>query len=148
MQILQQKVEHVIKYVRRKRRMKKKVMTVDDEPDVTYCLKACLEETGLVQVDGYVDPFLALAKFKPSTFDLVILDIRMPVMNGFQLYQKLKSIDDDVKVCFLTAVHDLSDYKEAYPDIIDAIENDEMKCFLDKPVGSEQLRTFVKNIIN
>ncbi|MDW0331913.1 MAG: response regulator [Nitrososphaeraceae archaeon] len=148
MQILQQKVEHVIKYVRRKRRMKKRVMTVDDEPDVTYCLKACLEETGLVQVDGYVDPFLALAKFKPSTFDLVILDIRMPVMNGFQLYQKLKSIDDDVKVCFLTAVHDLSDYKEAYPDIIDAIENDEMKCFLDKPVGSEQLRTLVKNIIN
>jgi two-component system, OmpR family, response regulator ChvI len=148
MQILQQKVEHVIKYVRRKRRMKKRVMTVDDEPDVTYCLKACLEETGLVQVDGYVDPILALAKFKPSTFDLVILDIRMPVMNGFQLYQKLKSIDDDVKVCFLTAVHDLSDYKEAYPDIIDAIENDEMKCFLDKPVGSEQLRTLVKNIIN
>jgi two-component system, OmpR family, response regulator ChvI len=148
MQILQQKVEHVIKYVRRKRRMKKRVMTVDDEPDVTYCLKACLEETGLVQVDGYVDPFLALAKFKPSTFDLVILDIRMPVMNGFQLYQKLKSIDDDVKVCFLTAVHDLRDYKEAYPDIIDAIENDEMKCFLDKPVGSEQLRTLVKNIIN
>ena len=148
MQILQQKVEHVIKYVRRKRRMKKRVMTVDDEPDVTYCLKACLEETGLVQVDVYVDPFLALAKFKPSTFDLVILDIRMPVMNGFQLYQKLKSIDDDVKVCFLTAVHDLSDYKEAYPDIIDAIENDEMKCFLDKPVGSEQLRTLVKNIIN
>jgi two-component system, OmpR family, response regulator ChvI len=148
MQILQQKVEHVIKYVRRKRRMKKRVMTVDDEPDVTYCLKACLEETGLVQVDGYVDPFLALAKFKPSTFDLVILDFRMPVMNGFQLYQKLKSIDDDVKVCFLTAVHDLSDYKEAYPDIIDAIENDEMKCFLDKPVGSEQLRTLVKNIIN
>ena len=148
MQILQQKVEHVIKYVRRKRRMKKRVMTVDDEPDVTYCLKACLEETGLVQVDGYVDPFLALAKFKPSTFDLVILDIRMPVMNGFQLYQKLKSIDDDVKVCFLTAVHDLSDYKEAYPDIIDAIENDEMKCFLDKPVGSEQLRTLVKNTIN
>jgi two-component system, OmpR family, response regulator ChvI len=148
MQILQQKVEHVIKYVRRKRRMKKRVMTVDDEPDVTYCLKACLEETGLVQVDGYVDPFLALAKFKPSTFDLVILNIRMPVMNGFQLYQKLKSIDDDVKVCFLTAVHDLSDYKEAYPDIIDAIENDEMKCFLDKPVGSEQLRTLVKNIIN
>jgi CheY-like chemotaxis protein len=148
MQILQQKVEHVIKYVRRKRRMKKRVMTVDDEPDVTYCLKACLEETGLVQVDGYVDPFLALAKFKPSTFDLVILDIRMPVMNGFQLYQKLKSIDDDVKVCFLTVVHDLSDYKEAYPDIIDAIENDEMKCFLDKPVGSEQLRTLVKNIIN
>jgi CheY-like chemotaxis protein len=148
MQILQQKGEHVIKYVRRKRRMKKRVMTVDDEPDVTYCLKACLEETGLVQVDGNVDPFLALAKFKPSTFDLVILDIRMPVMNGFQLYQKLKSIDDDVKVCFLTAVHDLSDYKEAYPDIIDAIENDEMKCFLDKPVGSEQLRTLVKNIIN
>ena len=49
--------------------MKKGVMTVDDEPDVTYCLKACLEETGLVQVDGYIDPILALGKFKPFTFD-------------------------------------------------------------------------------
>ena len=72
----------------------------------------------------------------------------MTVMNGFQLYQKLKLIDDNVKVCFLTTVHDLNDYKEAYSDIIDAIEIDEMKCFLDKPVGSEQLRTVVKNIIN
>jgi CheY-like chemotaxis protein len=128
--------------------MRKRVMTVDDEHDVIYCLKACLEETRLVQVDGYVDPILALANFKPSTFDLVILDIRMPVMNGFQLYQKLKSIDDNVKVCFLSAVHDLSDYEEDYPDIINAIEKDKMKCFLDKPVGSEQLKTLVKNIIN
>ena len=56
-------------------------------------------------------------------------------------------IDDNVKVCFLAAVHDLIDYKKAYHYIIDAIEIDEMKCFWDKPVGSEQLRTVVKNII-
>ena len=82
--ILQQKWEYVIKYGRPKRRMKKRVMTVDDEPDVTYSLKACLEETGLVQVDGFIGPILALVKFKPSTFNLVILDIRVPLMNGFQ----------------------------------------------------------------
>jgi hypothetical protein len=69
MQILQPKWEYVIKYVGPKRRMKKRVMTVGDERDVTYCLKACLEETGLVQVDGYIDPILALGKFKPFTFD-------------------------------------------------------------------------------
>jgi DNA-binding response OmpR family regulator len=87
----------------------KRVMTVDDEPDVTYLLKTCIEETGLFQVDVYIGPILALVKFKPSTFDLVILDIRVPVMNVYLLYQKLKLIDYNVKVCFLAAVHDLID---------------------------------------
>ena len=50
-------------------------MVVDDEDDGSYRLKICLEETGVFQVDGFVDPLKALANFKPDTYDLVILDI-------------------------------------------------------------------------
>jgi two-component system, OmpR family, response regulator ChvI len=58
-------------------------MVVDDEHDVVYSLKTVLEETKLYHVDGYVDPIHALSNFKPDTYDLVVLDIRMPVMDGF-----------------------------------------------------------------
>ena len=67
----------------------------------------------------------------------------MPGMDGFQLYQKLKALDNNIQVCFLTAAQDLSDYKKLYPDIVEAIEKNEIKCFMDKPVGSEQLLKMV-----
>jgi DNA-binding response OmpR family regulator len=54
-------------------------------------------------VDSYTDPILALSNFKPRLYDLLILDIKMQKMNGFDLYQKMKKIDSNVKVCFLTA---------------------------------------------
>ena len=127
--------------------LKIRVLVVDDEYDVTYSLKTCLEGTGLIQVDGFIDPIKALANFKPDTYDLVILDIRMPVMNGFELYQKLKVVDDNVTVCFLTAVHNLREYEKDYPHIIEAIERNEIKCFMDKPVGSEQLIKMVSRTI-
>ena len=117
-------------------------MTVDDEPDVTYCLKACLEETGLVQVDGYIDPILALAKFKPSTFDLVILDIRMPVMNGFELFKKMKNIDSMAEACFITAFEDYrEEFKESFPKL------DEAKYFIRKPKAIEDLVNHVATIL-
>jgi CheY-like chemotaxis protein len=118
---------------------------VDDEFDVSYCLKRCLDETGLFQVDGFADATEALTHFRPRIYDLVILDIKMPGMDGFQLYQKLKALDNNIKVCFLTAAQDLSDYKKLYPDIIEAIEKNEINCFMDKPVGSEQLIKMVSN---
>jgi CheY-like chemotaxis protein len=71
----------------------------------------------------------------------------MPGMDGFQLYQKLKALDNNIQVCFLTAAQDLSDYKEAYPDIVEAIEKNEIKCFTDKPVGSEQLIKMVNRAL-
>jgi DNA-binding response OmpR family regulator len=61
---------------------------VDDEQDIT--LKTTLEETGSFQVEAFSDPVLALSEFKAGVYDLAVLDIRMPGMNGFQLYRKLK----------------------------------------------------------
>lgn len=75
---------------------------VDDELDITLTLKSVLEQSGF-NVDLFNDPLLALQNFKTNFYDLIILDIKMPKMNGFDLYEKIKMIDNKVKVCFLTA---------------------------------------------
>ena len=123
-------------------------MIVDDEYDVVYSLRTVLEETKLFQVDGYVDPMLALSNFKADTYDLVVLDIRMSRMDGFELYKNIKAIDVRVKVCFLTAVNDLSEYKINYPDVIEEIECGKIDCFMDKPVAGAQLLNLISKVIS
>ena len=66
---------------------KKRIMAVDDEKDVVFCLSKVLQETGLFDVDGFTDSQYALSSFKQGKYDLVILDIRMPKMDGFELYE-------------------------------------------------------------
>ena len=127
-----------------KRRM---IMIVDDEYYVVYSLRTVLEETKLFQVDGYVDPMLALSNFKADTYDLVVLDIRMSRMDGFELYKNIKAIDVRVKVCFLTA-DDLSEYKINYPDVIEEIECGKIDCFMDKPVAGAQLLNLISKVIS
>lgn len=75
---------------------------VDDELDITLTLKSVLENSGF-DVDLFNDPLVALQNFKTNFYDLIILDIKMPKMNGFDLYEKIKMVDNKVKVCFLTA---------------------------------------------
>ena len=75
---------------------------MDDESDVCFVLEKVLGENGFV-VDSYEDPLLALEKFKAYLYNLVILDIKMPELNGFALYREIKRLDKKVKVCFLTA---------------------------------------------
>jgi two-component system response regulator ChvI len=82
---------------------------------------------------------LALSEFRAGVYDLAVLDIRMPVMNGFQLYRKLKDMDNRLKICFLTAA-DMLYYRETDSDIIDDLGRD---CFISKPVDNKYL---VKNI--
>ena len=64
------------------RKERKKILLVDDEPDITLAFRLILENAGLI-VDTYQDPLVALSKFKPNFYGLVILDIKMPRMNGF-----------------------------------------------------------------
>jgi DNA-binding response OmpR family regulator len=75
---------------------------VDNEPDITTMLKMALERAGFI-IDIFNDPVLALESFRPNRYDLVILDVMMQKMNGFELYNRLKKMEPDVKVCFLTA---------------------------------------------
>jgi DNA-binding response OmpR family regulator len=79
---------------------KYRVMLVDDEQDITTIFKMGLENNQFV-VTTFNDPVEALSEFRPGLYDLLILDIRMPGMNGFQLYRKIRDVDNKVKVCFL-----------------------------------------------
>jgi DNA-binding response OmpR family regulator len=88
---------------------KKKILFVDDEPDMTAMLKMALESVGFT-VDIFNDPVPALKSFKPNLYDLVILDVKMQKMDGFELYNQLKQVDSDIKVCFLTASSEM--YRE------------------------------------
>jgi two-component system, OmpR family, response regulator ChvI len=82
---------------------KKSIMIVDDEPDITLTFKIALESTGLYDVYAFNEPSKALANFKAHFYDLVISDIKMPKMNGYEFRQKIKEIDNDIQICFLTA---------------------------------------------
>ena len=82
---------------------RKKILIVDDEPDVNLTLKMALEENSF-EVDAFDNALSALENFRKGLYDLLILDIKMPNMNGFQLYREIKKIDDKVKICFLTVL--------------------------------------------
>jgi DNA-binding response OmpR family regulator len=98
-------------------------------------IKTVLEESEFLQVEAFYDPVLALLRFKAGAYDLAILDIRMPEMNGFQLFRKLREIDNKLKICFLTAA-ELDHYRETDSDIIDELEKD---YFVTKPVETTEL---------
>src|ERR671922_313685 len=92
---------------------RKKIFIVDDEPDVTFTLKVILTSNGY-QVDAFEDAEEALDHFKKGVYLLAFLDIKMPKMNGFELYKKLVEIDKDIKVCFLTALGEFDEYYRRY----------------------------------
>jgi DNA-binding response OmpR family regulator len=70
---------------------------IDDQPDITLTIEVELEEEGLFDVDTFTDPEMALSSFKPGIYPLVILDIVMPKMDGFELYEELKRVDPHMK---------------------------------------------------
>jgi DNA-binding response OmpR family regulator len=112
---------------------KYRIMIVDDEQDITTVFKLGLENNQFI-VTTFNDPVEALSRFKPGLYDLMILDIRMPGMNGFQLYQKIRDIDDKVKVCFLTAFEEArGEFNSSFPFL------EEIKCYLKKPITLQNL---------
>lgn len=109
---------------------------VDDELDITLTLKMVLELSGFFQVEAFYDPVLALLRFKAGAYDLALLDISMPEMDGFELYRKLREIDNNLKICFLPAA-ELNHYRETDSDIMDELGND---YFVAKPVETTDYR--------
>jgi DNA-binding response OmpR family regulator len=123
--------------------MSRRILVVDDESDVCIALRSVIEENGF-EVDTFVDSFKALENFRSSLYDLLILDIKMPKMNGFKLYRRMKKIDHNIKVFFLTALADLHKYdafkKEVYPK--------EREIYLiQKPIANEELLERINEVL-
>jgi DNA-binding response OmpR family regulator len=120
--------------------MSKRILVVDDEADTNTALHEILEQNGFI-VDSYEDPFLALENFKPHFYDLLILDIKMPELNGFSFYREIKKRDDKMKVCFLTAGEM---YYGSYSDIFSSLP---ANCFIRKPVTNDELLKHMDRIM-
>lgn len=111
----------------------KRILVVDDEPDLTQVSTLALEYHGF-KVDSFNDPLEALSKFKPGSYDLIILDIKMPKMDGFELYHEIKKKDNNAKVCFLTASELY--YEEFRKKEYCALDRN---LFIQKPIDNEDL---------
>ena len=143
------------------RRNRSRILIVDDEEDVTFFLKEALEDYGGFEVVTFNDPLVALSSFNndnnsPSAYDLILLDIKLPKMDGFELYQELqKRIDAETavvagdssisnadqakngkktKICFMTAFEVYFEaLKELFPDSYPSM------CFIKKPSSAQDL---------
>jgi two-component system, OmpR family, response regulator ChvI len=112
--------------------LKATVLLVDDEEEVTASLKLGLESHGFA-VDAFNDPKIALLNFKKSKYDIAILDIKMPRMNGFELFRELRKIDGQTSYCFLTAFEIYErEFQTIFPDT-------KVKTFLKKPITAGEL---------
>ena len=120
----------------------KKILLVDDEADVTTALTFALEVHGF-EVDSYNNPLAALSSFKSNYYDIAILDIKMPKMDGFALYERLKTIDPGVKICFLTASEMY--HEEIREEKYSVLDNE---LFIQKPISTDDLIRKINNKIN
>ena len=119
-----------------------RILIVDDEPDLTKISVMALKHYGY-NVDAFNDPKEALSKYKPGSYDLIILDIKMPKMDGFELYQEIKKKDNNAKICFLTASELY--YEKFRKKEFSALDKD---LFIRKPIGNEELVTQINKMIN
>jgi CheY-like chemotaxis protein len=118
----------------------KRILVVDDDPDITLTFKAGLD--GYYYGDGdkkrfevytYNDPLLVMKEFKPHFYDLLLTDIYMPNMNGFQLCEKLLELDVNIRVCFMSALEvNIQALREVYPNV-------NLGCYIEKPVTIKYL---------
>ena len=119
----------------------KRILIVDDEPDVNLALRIVLEDNNFI-VDSFNDPLRALENFKANLYDLVILDIKMPKKDGFEVYKEILKVDNRVQVCFLTAGDiNYRSLKETFPTL------DENQ-FIRKPIENIELIKQIHKIIN
>jgi DNA-binding response OmpR family regulator len=109
-----------------------RILIVDDDADITLTFSRALKEIKF-EVDSYNDPEKALSNFKAGYYDLLLLDLRMPIMDGFMLYKRLEEIDSIVKVCFVTSYETYyNSLKKEYPSL-------DIGCFIHKPISMADL---------
>ncbi len=120
-----------------------KILVVDDEQDIVFTLKTILTEAGF-SVDAFTNPSVAFEMFRPEKYELIILDIRMPGLNGFELYMKLLEQDNSIKVLFLTAVNEFSMYAK-FKSSVSPMSG--KRYYLQKPVDLTKLLQRVDDMV-
>ncbi len=118
-----------------------KILIVDDEYDITFVFKIILEERGFV-TDIYNDPIVALSTYKPYYYDLVMIDLKLPGMTGFELYNQIRKIDNQTKVCFLTSSEQ---FHQQFRN--NEFQDFDPNLFIQKPVENEVLINKINKII-
>ena len=133
---LQKKSEKVTTIERNK--LSKVILIVDDDPDMTSIFSLGLQDEG-IEVYAYNDPLDAISEFRPNFYDLLLVDINMPKINGVELSRQLLELDSNVKICFITAGEaNIEVLRELYPAR-------DIGCFIRKPVTIDQLVKRVKS---
>jgi DNA-binding response OmpR family regulator len=127
----------------------KRILIVDDDPDITFTFKKGIEYSSTdkdnnssnrrIEVYTYNDPLVALSEFKPHHFDLLLVDVNLPNLNGFEFYEKILELDINVKACFMTAGQI---NREALREIHTSIS---LGCFIIKPVTIDYLVNRLKS---
>jgi len=112
----------------------KRILLVDDNSDVAFTLRLGLENVdATMKVYSYDNPVKALADFEPNFYDLLLVDVNMPLMNGFELCQKLLQKDINIRVCFMTSGElNMDAVREVHP-------LKSIGCFIKKPISSDAL---------
>jgi DNA-binding response OmpR family regulator len=112
----------------------KRILVVDDNSDIAFTLRIGLEDSDpTMQVHCFDNPVTALLEFKPDFYDLLLIDVNMPLMDGFQLTHKLLQKDINVRVCFMTSGEiNMDAAREVHP-------LKSIGCFIKKPISTEQL---------
>ncbi|MFL6383446.1 MAG: response regulator transcription factor [Nitrososphaeraceae archaeon] len=117
-----------------------RILVVDDEPDILLALKIVLESNGF-KTEAFGDPILALRSFIAGSYDLALLDIRMPRITGLGLYKELRRIDNKIRVCFLSAISNYQEFAKYFPTIN---ENQ----IIVKPVDNQTLIQRINKIMS
>lgn len=112
----------------------RRILVVDDNSDIAFTLRIGLEDSDpTMQVHSFHNPVTALLEFKPDFYDLLLIDVNMPLMDGFQLTHKLLQKDINVRVCFMTSGEiNMDAAREVHP-------LKSIGCFIKKPISTEQL---------
>ena len=120
----------------------KNILVVDDDIDITLLVKEGLEQKGFY-IESYNDPEVALREFKPDFYDLMLVDIRMPKVNGFEFYHAVRKNDIKVKVCFITA------FAISYEEISKILPPELVtrQNIIHKPIGIKELVNKINEIL-
>ena len=118
---------------------RKRILFVDDDADTTAVIKRGLTLQGF-EVETFIDPS-ALQNFKAGMYDLLILDVLMKGLGGFELYEKMRKIDENIHICFISASDTYEKYKRLYPNI-------QKECFIQKPVTIKDLAKTIESILS